>query len=113
MAPADSPDRLQVEVVYSPRPREVERVSLSLPAGSVLADALRASGLVSRHGWVLDEQFSAGIWMKPRPLDTPLREADRVEVYRGLLVDPKEARRQRYQQHKESIAKRRPPVPKP
>jgi len=87
---------LSVQVSYSPAPREVDSVALQMPAGSTLADALRASGLLERHGLALDASLSVGVWMKARPLDTPLREADRVEIYRGLQVDPKEARRQRY-----------------
>lgn len=101
MASADAgvgggPMPLNIEVSYSPLPRSVDCVTLQLPAGSTVADALRASGLLERHGLTLDEQLCVGIWTKLRPLDTPLRENDRVEIYRGLLVDPKEARRQRY-----------------
>ena len=87
---------LKVQVSYSPAPRQVDQVALDLPEGSTVADALRASGLLERHGLALDESLSVGIWTKARPLDSLLREADRVEIYRGLKVDPKEARRQRY-----------------
>jgi len=87
---------LHVEVVYGNGPRSVDHVQLSLPQGSTVADALHASGIVARHGLHLDEQFSVGIWARQQPLSTVLREADRVEVYRPLQVDPKEARRQRY-----------------
>ncbi|HEX5684713.1 MAG TPA: RnfH family protein [Ideonella sp.] len=95
---------LKVQVSYSPAPREVDTVHLQLPLGSTVADALRASGLLARYGLALDEQLSVGVWTKTRPLDSVLREADRVEIYRGLKVDPKEARRQRY---RKQPAKRR------
>lgn len=93
-----SPDAggLSVLVCFGHAPREVDCVALRLPVGACLADALRASGLLERHGLALDGSLATGIWMKARPLDTPLREHDRVEVYRALKVDPKEARRQRY-----------------
>ncbi len=89
---------LTVRVCYSPAPRVVDSVMLRLAAGSTVADALRASGLLERHGLSIGDGAEAGIgvWTKARSLDSPLREADRVEVYRGLTVDPKEARRQRY-----------------
>ncbi|HSI51165.1 MAG TPA: RnfH family protein [Ideonella sp.] len=87
---------LHVEVVYGSGPRSVDHVRLTLPQGATVADALHASGIVARHGLHLDEQFSVGIWARPQPLNALLREADRVEVYRPLQVDPKEARRQRY-----------------
>ena len=87
---------MKVQVSYSPAPRQVDQVDLNLPEGSTVADALRASGLLQRHGLVMNESLAVGVWTKLRPLDSPLREADRVEIYRGLKVDPKEARRQRY-----------------
>jgi uncharacterized protein len=96
MANADVPVRLHVLVNYSPAPRVVDEVKLELAPGATLADALKASGLLELHALVLDESLQVGIWAKARPLDTPLREADRVEIWRGLKVDPKEARRQRY-----------------
>jgi uncharacterized protein len=42
----------------------------------------------------------AGIWGRKLPLHTLLRERDRVELYRALRVDPKEARRLRYKRAK-------------
>ena len=87
---------MKVQVSYSPAPRVIDQVSLEMPEGSTVADALRASGVLERHGLTLDESLSVGVWTKVRPLESPLREGDRVEIYRGLKVDPKEARRQRY-----------------
>jgi uncharacterized protein len=99
--------KIQVTVAYSPAPRVVDQVPLSLPSGTTLEEALHLSGLLARHGLTPgDDALHAGIWGKARPLDTPLREADRVEIWRGLKVDPKEARRQRYQQHLARIARR-------
>lgn len=92
---------LRVEVAYSPAAGEVDLVALQLPRGSTLADALRASGLAAKYG--LDEaSVRVGIWCKPKELDSPLRDRDRVEIYRPLRVDPKEARRQRYQRHRDN-----------
>lgn len=96
MASVEAAERVRVLVNYSPAPRVVDEVALDLVQGATLADALKASGLLERHGLVLGETLHVGIWAKARPLDTPLREADRVEIWRGLKVDPKEARRQRY-----------------
>lgn len=96
MAPAEG---LRVEVVYCPKPGVDDRVALQLPEGATLADALRASGLLTRHGMSL-EGLRVGIWCKAKELTTPLRDRDRVEVYRPLTVDPKEARRLRYKRHK-------------
>ncbi len=94
---------LRVEVTYCPGPGVADSVALQLPAGAVLADALQASGLLGRHALAPDTVL-VGVWCKLRELSTPLRDRDRVEIYRPLIVDPKEARRQRYKrdQHQKS-----------
>lgn len=96
MASADPAGSFRVLVNYSPAPRVVDEVVLQMAPGATLGDALKASGLLASHGLVLDENLHFGIWAKAKPLETPLRADDRVEIWRGLLVDPKEARRQRY-----------------
>ncbi|HVO06554.1 MAG TPA: RnfH family protein [Burkholderiaceae bacterium] len=85
-----------IEVVYAVAPHDVRQVSLRMRAGSTLADALRESHLLD--GLAADEAdaLQAGIWGRAAALETLLRDGDRVELTRGLLVDPKEARRQRY-----------------
>lgn len=95
---------LRIEVVYSPAAGQVELVSLRLPQGARLLDALHASGLCSRHG--LDvATLRAGIWGRVQPLHTLLRERDRVELYRALRVEPKQARRLRQQRARQASAK--------
>lgn len=93
MAPADC---LQVSVAYSPRAGVVDEVLLTLPRGATLIDAVRASGLLERHADIDLAQARLGIWGRVQAPETPLRERDRVELYRPLSVDPKEARRLRY-----------------
>jgi putative ubiquitin-RnfH superfamily antitoxin RatB of RatAB toxin-antitoxin module len=93
MAPAES---LGVEVVYCPAPGAADCVRLSLPVGTTAAQALQASGMLGRHG-LAGMEVRVGVWSRLCDPDTVLRDRDRVEVYRPLTVDPKEARRQRYQ----------------
>ncbi len=100
MAPAEQRPVIDVLVCFSPQPREVEEVALQLPPGTTVAQAVEASGLLAKHGLALDEHLAVGVWMKLKPLDTVLRQDDRVEIYRPLKVDPKEARRQRYRKQK-------------
>jgi putative ubiquitin-RnfH superfamily antitoxin RatB of RatAB toxin-antitoxin module len=94
-----SVETLRIEVVYCPRPGATDSTALELPVGATLADALAASGVLVRHG-LEGTELRTGIWCKPKPPETPLRDRDRVELYRPLIVDPKEARRQRYKRHK-------------
>lgn len=93
---ADEVASMHVEVVYAAAPHDVRTVALDLDPGAVLADAVRASGLLSSLSAEAADALQAGIWGKAAALDTRLRDGDRVELTRGLLVDPKEARRQRY-----------------
>ena len=85
-----------VVVAFSPLAGQVERFALSLPAGSTVDDALAASGLLDRHPQA--DGLPVGIWGRKVERSAVLREHDRIELYRPLQCDPKEARRQRYRQ---------------
>ena len=94
---------VSVELVHSPAARQVEMQRLILPGGASVADALRAAG----HGDVLAQEAPpVGIWGRRCAPSQVLREGDRVELYRPLQVDPKEARRLRYRQHREVVEAR-------
>ena len=95
---------LRVTVVYSPRAGEVDEVHLNLPVGVSVRDALSASGLVQRHPGADFAALRIGVWGKLREPGDALRDQDRVEIYRPLKVDPKEARRVRYRQHRKRYA---------
>ena len=66
----------------------VTRRTLSLPAGATLADAFVVAGIATVDG-------NVGLWGKLVPLDTTLKDGDRLERYRPLIADPKQARHQR------------------
>jgi putative ubiquitin-RnfH superfamily antitoxin RatB of RatAB toxin-antitoxin module len=91
---------IQVEVVFSPAPRQIESNTLSLPVGSTVKDALLAAGCLERV-----QGMSLGVWGRKTVLGHVLQDRDRVEAYRGLIVDPKEARRVRYRAHGEKLPK--------
>jgi putative ubiquitin-RnfH superfamily antitoxin RatB of RatAB toxin-antitoxin module len=99
MDPAEAA-ALRIEVLYCPAPGVADRVLLHLPQGSCLQDAVDASGLCQRHA--LDTAtLKLGIWGRAQAPQTLLRDQDRVELYRPLRVDPKEARRLRYKRAKQ------------
>jgi putative ubiquitin-RnfH superfamily antitoxin RatB of RatAB toxin-antitoxin module len=91
------PAEVHVSVAFSPRAGVVDEVDLRLPAGSTVADALRASGMQARHPEHELSSLPVGLWGAFCRRDDVLRDRDRVELYRPLRVDPKEARRQRQQ----------------
>lgn len=83
-----------------------------LPEGSTVRDALLASDWPHAQAGDGVEGADVGVWGRRCTGDQPLREGDRVEVYRGLLVDPKVARRERFRKQGARatglFAKRRP-----
>ncbi|MDB5800647.1 MAG: rnfH Ubiquitin family protein [Rhodocyclales bacterium] len=86
--------QIRVEVCYA-LPDKQELVPLTLEAGATVKDALDASGLTVRYPDINLEINKVGIFARLVKLDTPLRDRDRVEIYRALIADPKEVRRQR------------------
>jgi putative ubiquitin-RnfH superfamily antitoxin RatB of RatAB toxin-antitoxin module len=95
MARADEAALLSVTVACSPADGRAEECRIELPAGATLIDALRASGVLERHPTSISRVRRSASGAGSAPLDAPLKEGDRVEIYRPLQVDPKEARRRR------------------
>jgi uncharacterized protein len=87
---------IEFELAYSPAAGAVELVRLRLPASSTARQALEASGLLQRNPALAGSDLSFGVWGRACEGSAALRTGDRLEVYRALRVDPKEARRQRY-----------------
>src|SRR4051812_26310289 len=95
-------NEVRVSVVYARTSAKVDRVTLSLPSGSSVRAAVERSGLLQRHSELSLSTLDVGIYGSRVTLATILWDEDRVEIYRPLIVDPKEARRRR-------AAKRRRP----
>ena len=72
-----------------------ELVELDLPEGSTVADAVAAARLAERFPELDIGGLATGIWSRPRPAATLLRDGDRVELYRPLQADVKAERRVR------------------
>ena len=87
---------IQVVVVYSPAARVVHEVALSLDEGTTVSQALHLSGLLQQFPEIELSQAVVGVWARKARPNQLLRDLDRVEIYRGLKVDPKVARRERF-----------------
>lgn len=86
---------IDIEVAYA-LPARQELVHLSLPEGATVGQAIEASGLLERYPEIEPGKANKiGVFAKLAKLDTPLRERDRVEIYRPLIADPKAVRRKR------------------
>ena len=97
--------KIRVEVVYAlPEAQTIAEVELS--QGARVVDALNALDLQQRLTGVSLDGCRIGIWGVPAMPDTELRDRDRVEIYRQLLADPKQARRQRARQQRVSRTRR-------
>lgn len=87
---------IEVEVIYA-LPEKQCLVSLSLPCGSTVQQAIVASGLLATMPDGHLTSVEAGIFGKPVGLTHVLEPGDRVEIYRPLQVDPRRARQLRAQ----------------
>ena len=72
-----------------------EVIELELPEGATLADALEAASVGERFPDLVTGEVRYGVWGELRDPGTPLRDNDRVEIYRPLVADPKQVRRAR------------------
>ncbi len=89
-------EAIRVTVLYSPGPRVVHEWALSLQAGATVQEALEASGLRAAFPQADLSRAVVGVWGRKARPEQPLRNSDRVEIYRDLTVDPKLARRERF-----------------
>lgn len=87
-------ETIRVEVCYA-LPDKAELVPLKLPEGATLQQALEASGLLVKYPEIDPKKSKFGIFAKLSKPDAVLRDRDRVEIYRPLIADPKEVRKQR------------------
>ena len=89
---------MRIEVAYA-KPYEQALLSLELAEGATAEAAILASGILQRFPEIDLQKNAVGIFGKLCKLEQPLRAGDRVEIYRPLLADPKEARRNRAAKH--------------
>lgn len=82
--------------MYASAPREVHETALNVAEGCTLRAALEQAGWLQRFPEILAEPLALGVWGRKAGWERVLRENDRVEVLRGLRVDPKVARRERF-----------------
>jgi putative ubiquitin-RnfH superfamily antitoxin RatB of RatAB toxin-antitoxin module len=87
---------ISVTLCFSHAARQYTEQVVTLPPGSRLVDALRASTTLPTLTNADLDSLQTGIWGRKQPPEQELRDGDRVELYRPLKVDPKVARRERF-----------------
>lgn len=90
----DKQTEITVEVAYA-LPTEQLIVPVNVQNGATAEQAILASGIIKKFPEIDLAVNKIGIFGKMTKLDTPLRHLDRVEIYRPLIADPKEVRKQR------------------
>lgn len=90
----DRAETLTVEIAYA-LPRRQLILDLQVAPGTTAEQAIHASGILGQFPDIDLENSKVGIFGKPCKLTDTLHNGDRVEIYRPLIADPKEIRRQR------------------
>ena len=86
-------EEIQVEVVFATAQKQ-RLVTVTLPVPATVMDAISRSALAERFPAEDFDRLQAGIWGHPVDRSHVLSNGDRVEIYRPLELDPREARRQ-------------------
>ncbi len=89
-------ENLNIEIIYA-LPHEQILLRMQVPVGCTVTAAIQMSGILNKYPAIDLAVNKLGIFGKLVKPDTILREQDRIEIYRPLLADPKETRRQRTQ----------------
>lgn len=91
----ENPDLITVEIVYA-KPLEQVLLSIQVSPEINVKQAVEQSTILERFPEIdLDKENKVGIFGKVVTLNQSLRNGDRIEIYRPLIVDPKEVRKQR------------------
>jgi len=91
---------MNIEVAYALENKQT-LLTLSTDEGTSLKEAIELSGILNTYPQIDLSKDKVGIFGKITKLDTILREKDRVEIYRPLIADPKQVRKERAAQGKE------------
>ena len=86
-------NKVKVEVAYA-TPEEQKIIAVDILVGTSMYDAVVQSGITDIFPQINIDTDKMGIFGKAvkNPKDHEMREGDRVEIYRPLIIDPKQAR---------------------
>jgi putative ubiquitin-RnfH superfamily antitoxin RatB of RatAB toxin-antitoxin module len=91
---------VNIEVAYALENKQT-LLTLTLDEGTTLTRAIEISGILELYPHINLATDKTGIFGKIAKLDTILRDKDRVEIYRPLIADPKQVRKERAAQGKQ------------
>jgi uncharacterized protein len=86
--------KILIEVAFA-TPQKQSLISIEVDEGSTIESVIRASGVLDLYPEIDLSRNKVGIFSEPRVLTDKVVAGDRIEIYRELMVDPKELRRQK------------------
>ena len=86
--------KIIVEVVYA-LPEEQTLLAFEVDEGATAEEVINQSGILQQYPEINLTENKVGLFSKLIKLDHPVREKDRIEIYRPLIADPKEVRKKR------------------
>ena len=93
-------NKIRIEVVY-PLPKEQRVFTVDVESGATAQQAIEASGILDYYPEIDLSKLKIGIYSQLVKLDVVLEDQQRIEIYRPLIADPKELRKQRAQKAKD------------
>ena len=96
----ENADKIMVEVAYA-LPEQQKIIALEVEPGTDIKSAIEQSGILHDFPEIDLASQKVGIFSKMKKPDTVLRAGDRVEIYRKLIADPKQVRKERAAQGKQ------------
>lgn len=97
----ESADKIEVEVSYA-RPDVQVIIPVKADASATVEEVIRLSGLLEQFPDIDLAVNKVGVFGKLSKLTAQLQAGDRIEIYRALIADPKESRRQRAAEGKDA-----------
>ena len=88
------PATIRIEIAYAIPEKQVI-LNLMVSPGTTVAEAIEQSSIRDEFPDMKKDPAGVGIFSRKVALDYVLREGDRIEIYRPLIADPKEVRRER------------------
>ncbi len=93
-------ETIQVEVVFA-LPQRQSLLTVNVPVGSTVQQAIDLSGILRSFAEIDLNENKVGIWSRTVKLEETVKQGDRIEIYRGLIADPKDMRKRRAEKAKE------------
>ena len=91
---------INVEVVFA-LPTTATCLSIEVPQGTTVEQAVIQSGIIQKCPEIDATSLTLGVWNRTVKANYELKDGDRIEIYRPLIADPKDARRKRAEKAKE------------